>query len=370
MSFPIILSNGPPDADGLKAVSDGGVTTIRTGRGDWSAANLDAQIAQERARLDQAHAAGLTCWVYLGALTNLGPNSSDTPLRKVVEALHAHPALGAWKGHDEPAFGKVPPENLARGKHVLVSIDAAHPMVIIQAPRGTAASLKPYRTVFDITGVDIYPVSYPPGTHAARPNKDLSVVGDLTQWIRSGAGGKPSWVTLQVAWSGVLPPDHVPRFPSNADVRFMAYQAIANGARGLAFFGGHLRQVMSPADASAGWNWSFWRESLEPLVRELASSALGPALTAAPADDVFTRPRVPGVEIATRRAGGFLYVIAVRRSGTTSQVGFAGLPASVTGGQVLFEYANGQFRSVAASGGAFRDWFAPHDAHVYRFKIA
>ena len=46
----------------------------------------------------------------------------------------------------------------------------------------------------------------------------------------------------------------------------MAYQAIANGARGLVFFGGHLTEVMSPADARAGWNWSFWSEALRPLV--------------------------------------------------------------------------------------------------------
>lgn len=242
MSFPIVLSNGPPDDAGLKTVADAGVTAVRTGRGDWAVATLDAQIAQERARLDQARAAGLTCWVYLGGLTNLGPNADDTPLRRVVEALHGHPALGAWKGHDEPACGKVPPDNLSRGHRVIASIDGAHPVVIIQAPRGTVASLKPYQPAFDITGVDIYPVSYPPGTHAARPNRDLSLVGDLTQWIRSGAGGKPAWVTLQIAWSGVLPPANVPRFPSNADLRFMAYQVIANGGRGLAFFGGHLQQ--------------------------------------------------------------------------------------------------------------------------------
>jgi hypothetical protein len=199
---------------------------------------------------------------------------------------------------------------------------------------------------------------------------DIGVVGDVTRVVAAATRRRAIWTTLQIAWSGVLPPGHVPRFPSNADLRFMAYQAIANGARGLAFFGGHLTQVMSPADVRAGWNWSFWRESLQPLVSELASTALGPALTASPGDaNVHTQPRVAGVEIATREAGGFLYVVAVRRSGTASQVGFAGLPASIRGGQVLFEYADGEFRSVAASGGAFRDWFAPHDAHVYRFRL-
>jgi hypothetical protein len=375
VSFPIVLSNGPPDAAGLKTVSDAGVTTIRTGRGDWAAAQLDAQIAQERARLDAAHTAGLTCWVWLGALTNLGPNASDANLRQVVNALHDHPALGAWKGHDEPRnpftpSKSVPADNLARGHRVIASIDGAHPVVIIQAPRGDVNGLIPYRPAFDITGADIYPVGYPPGTHSDRTNADLSVVGDVTQWIRKAAGTKPVWMTLQIAWSGVLPPDHVPRFPSNADLRFMAYQAIANGARGLAFFGGHLEQVMTPADAATGWNWTYWRETLQPVVSELASTALAPALTASPSKaNVRTSPKVPGVEIATREAGGFLYVFAARRSGTTSQVGFAGIPTSVTAGQVLFEYANGEFRSFPVSRGAFRDWFAPHDAHVYRFKL-
>jgi hypothetical protein len=69
----------------------------------------------------------------------------------------------------------------------------------------------------------------------------------------------------------------------------------------------------------------------------------------------------------------------VRRSGATSQIGIAGLPANVSGGDVLFEYvqdpppppvapANQKFRSLAVTGGAFRDWLAPYDARVYRFK--
>jgi hypothetical protein len=70
----------------------------------------------------------------------------------------------------------------------------------------------------------------------------------------------------------------------------------------------------------------------------------------------------------------------VRRGGTTSQVRITGLPKSLRGGQVLFEYAQDpppppiipadqKFRSVAVSGGAMRDWFAPHDVHVYRFTL-
>jgi hypothetical protein len=387
--FPIVLSNGPPDR--FQDVADAGVTMIRAGRGDWNEASLDAQIAAERAHLDLAAQHGLKCWVWLGTLTNLTAGANDIPLRRVVDALKDHPALGAWKGHDEPrnpfnAALSVPPENLARGYRVVSSLDPDHPLVIIQAPRGSVDGLVPYRPAFDIGGVDIYPISYPPGIHSDQPNNDLSVVGDVTQWIRRAAGTKPVWVTLQIAWSGVIPtkqkPDLVPCFPSNAELRFMAYQAITNGARGLAFFGGHVTAVQSPQDARAGWNWTFWRESLEGLVRELSSTALAPALVA-PASTlkVHTQPHSADIEIATRQTAQFLYVFVVRRGGPTSQIGIAGLPSALKGGEVLFEYAqdpppppyaptNQKFRSIAVTGGAFRDWFAAHDARVYRFKRA
>jgi hypothetical protein len=67
-------------------------------------------------------------------------------------------------------------------------------------------------------------------------------------------------------------------------------------------------------------------------------------------------------------------------------VTFSGLPpkqggAQLTVGQVMFEYMQDplpppiqpdkqQFRYVQVQNGSFKDWFAPHDVHVYRFKLA
>jgi hypothetical protein len=364
MAFPIVLSNGPPP-DRYPELADAGVTMVRTGRATWT----DAAIGEERARLDAAAAHGLQCWVWLGGLQSLPPGAPSPQrelLTRVVDQLHGHPALGAWKGHDEPNLAKTPPANLERGLRAIKALDSDHPVVVVMAPRGTSQALVPYRKSLDVAGVDIYPVAYPPGTHTDLKAKDVGVVGDQARWLRAGAGTKPFWLTLQIAWSGVLPP-HVPRFPSNDDLRFMAYQAIVAGARGLVFFGGHLAQVMTPADAKAGWNWTFWRESLQPLVQQLSSTALAPALTA-PAAAWKVQASSKDVELAVRQTAEFTYLLAVRRGGTTSRVQFTGLAKSVTGGQVLFEYENQQFRSVAVSGGAFTDWFAPHDVHVYRFR--
>src|SRR5262249_3640047 len=166
------------------------------------------------------------------------------------------------------------------------------------------------------------------------------------------------------------------------DERYMAYQAIVNGARGLFFFGGHLTQIARGADADAGWNWTFWELVMRPLLRELRSTAVGPAL-AAPVARAKVTSASRDVGVGACQTKDFVYVSAARRGGSTSQVRFSGLPAKIggrpiNGGQVLFEYTQSplappiepghqEFRSVGVANGSFRDWFAPHDVHVYRF---
>jgi hypothetical protein len=383
--FPLVLSNGPPS--GAKApsgggafaeIAAGGANFIRVGRPNWSLESIDEQIAEEREVLDAAAAHGLHCWLQLGNVPDLPAralSANKQLLPKIVRQLKDHPALGAWKGIDEPANpnrpARVPVAGLVRAYRTLRTTDPNHPVVITQAPVGTAARLAPYRPAFDITGADIYPVSYPPGKHAGAGKHDIGVVGDITRKMVRAAGGKPIWMTLQIAWSGVIAteqhPANVPRFPTSSQERFMAYQAIVNGARGLAFFGGHLTQIARPADAKAGWNWTFWERVLRPLLEELTSDSVAPALVAPNA-----RRRVKAsagdVELVTREADGFLYVIAVRRGSATSRVGFSGLPARLTGGEVLFEYDNQAFRTVSVADGRFRDWFGQHDARVYRFR--
>jgi hypothetical protein len=400
--FPLILSDGPPlgatapsGGDALAELAAGGASFIRTGRSIWSSESIDQQIAAEREVLDAAAAHGLHCWLQLGNVPDLsgrGLAANEQLLTGIVSGLKDHPALGAWKGVDEPANpnrpARVPVAGMVRAYQKLRETDPGHPVVVTQAPVGTVARLAPYRPAFDITGADIYPVSYPPGKHAGGPNRDIGVVGDVTRKMVKAAGRKPVWMTLQIAWSGVIPsqehPGNVPRFPTLNQERFMAYQAIVNGARGLAFFGGHITQVARPADAQAGWNWTFWELVLRPLLAELTSASVAPALVA-PAGAKAVKAGSKDVELVTREAGGFLYVIAVRRSGGTTRVSFSGLPRRhdgrpITGGQVLFEYVqdplpppvepSGQtFRTVRVEAGRFRDWFAQHDVHVYRFRL-
>jgi hypothetical protein len=197
-------------------------------------------------------------------------------------------------------------------------------------------------------------------------------------------------MTLQIAWVGTVVsmsrPATIPCFPQPQQERFMAYQAIVNGARGLSFFGGHLTQVCSPEDASLGWNWSFWRQALKPVVSQLGSADLRPALLAPDAPDAITTTirgssGASDIQLVARRAGRFLYVIAVKSgSAGVSLIDFKGLPQGITRGEVLFEWVQvpppRPFdptkqvpRPMKVADGMFADWFRPHDVHVYRFAL-
>lgn len=318
--------------------------------------------------MDAAARHGLYCWPFLRELASVGPQDvrREALLRTVVTRFKDHPGLLAWKGVDEPDWGKEPLPPMMRAREILRALDPNHPMVTIQAPRGTVESLRAYNPAADILGVDIYPVSYPPGVHSLLTNKTLSLVRDHTRILMEVAEGRmPVWIVLQIAWSGVVKPGKTLRLPTFPEERFMTYQAIIHGARGLVYFGGNLAPAMPPADAALGWNWTFWRRVLRPVVEEIGRhSPLHPALVA-PASSLPVRVSSgTGVEYCVREAGDAVFVLACKDGGATTPVEFSGLPAWAGVGEVLYESP----RRVQVKDGRLTDWFAPYEVHVYRFQ--
>ena len=347
----------------------------------WTAAGLEEQMLPVAQELDAAPTHGLQLWLGLAGVAN--DLRHEALLDRIVNTFKGHPGLGAWKGADEPAHAHVPPVGCIAVYKRLRALDPDHPVVIIEAPRGpgptirapdvrlSAAAVRPYAAACDIHGIDIYPVSAPPGAHAGGPpvNTDISVVGDMTTIIARATQRKAIWTTLQIAWSGVLPP-HPLVFPTLQQARFMAYDAIVAGARGLYFFGGHITQAMNAADKRSGWNWTYWKNVQRPLLVELTDAEHAPALVAPLAPFKITA-NADDMALSSRAAGGFLFLIAIRKSATlTGTVRFAGLPAGVTAGTVLAHPGNPP-RQVTVTGGGFTDTspFAPHNARVYRFRL-
>ena len=182
-------------------------------------------------------------------------------------------------------------------------------------------------------------------TQAAR-TRDISVVGDITGRWCAAAGGKPVWMTLQVAWSGVIPTDSTPatcpRFPTLNQERFMAYQAIVERRAGTGVLRRPSHADRTAGRRAAGWNWTFWERVLRPLFGELTSDSVAPALVA-PDSRKAVKASTKAVELVTRDAGGLPLRHRRQARGGTSRVAFSGLPKKrdgqpITGGEVLFEY--------------------------------
>lgn len=387
--FPIGLSDPPPlgstvpgsGVDAWAEIAGAGVSFVRNYT-VWTAVGVEEQLIAVAQELDAAPKHGLQLWLALAGVDN--DLSHQSLLDRIVNTFKGHPGLGVWKGADEPAHGHVPAAGCVAVYDHLKTIDPDHPLVIIEAPRApgptsqspdkplTVAAVRPYAAACDIHGVDIYPVSVPPGSHAGGPpvNTDISVVGDMTTIIARATQRRALWTTLQIAWGGVLPP-HPLVFPTLAQARFMAYDAIVAGARGLFFFGGHLKQAMNAADRASGWNWTYWRDVQRPLLEELSDPVHVPALTA-PLAQVAITANAADIALSPREAGGFLYLIAIRKSPTsTSLVHFSGLPAAITHGTVLAHPGGNPARQVTVAQGGFTDPspFAPHNARVYRFRL-
>src|SRR5919198_338257 len=84
VSLPPLVGGKTPDGkDAWQELEAGGVSFVRTGRAEWDAQQIDAQIADEQRLEDGAAAPGLHCLLWLGQLPKLpataGPADEQAP---------------------------------------------------------------------------------------------------------------------------------------------------------------------------------------------------------------------------------------------------------------------------------------------------
>jgi hypothetical protein len=374
--FPISLtmpprlgSRTPWGRDALAELVAAGVTVYRTGPlgRRWT----DQDLADAVAWSDAAATAGVYTWLQLRELAALRPTSpAARRLREVVNALKDHPGLALWKGFDEP-YPRFTPGRLAFSYRVVKNNDPNHPLVLIFAPRSRdriilahapdPPNLRGYNAVADAVGVDLYPIYHQ--NLGVREHK-LDMVGAWTRAIRSATGSPGVMTSLQICFAGSDDRFGSGRYvlPTRRQERFMIYDAIVNGSRGIVFFGGQLRHCLTRADAARGWNWSFWRRVLRPLVREIGiRSPLHPALL----HPETTRRLGTGTSTSqaiSRRVGRTLWVIVTRRAPTAATVTVRGLPRWA---RVGHRYPNG--RGLVAHGGQLRAHLDGWEVLVLRF---
>jgi hypothetical protein len=381
--FPIVLAKGPPrdgttptGANALAEVVGAGVNFFKVGPATttWTSADItDANLWDQAAAAQSAYT-----WINLSTLSQATPGSTtDSLLQQVVTTLKSDPTggagIGMWKGADEPFWSGIAPSALqfafcrstSRGDPSWCAgeptLDQDHLWVTVEAPRGTASDLAPYSPVTDSHGEDEYPITL------NNSNPDLHQVGAWTSTIGAATPNHAVWSTLQICSSGSYDANGNYVLPTRLQERYMIYDAIINGARNLAFYGGNNANCWNSTDAAFGWNWTFWNGVLKGLVQEInARSPIAPALVNPGSTKTLTSD--DGTTEVISRQGATsndLWVIAAR-AGTGSQtVTISGLPSGFTSGDVYTEN-----RSVNVSNGSFSDTFGQWDVHVYHFTAS
>jgi hypothetical protein len=362
--FALGLSGAPPadlktpdGSDGWAELASGGVNWMRIGPYPWQDDAVEVQ-----AQMDAAARAGIYGMLALWDLSAPVNAKEEAQLREIIERFKNHPALVAYKDVDEPAWGKRLLAPITKGYEIIKELDPAHPVIMVNAPRNTIEELRKYAVACDGTGVDIYPVSVPMGKHSGLPNKQMSVVGDYTKrMIEVVNNKKPVLLVLQITFSGTTPPGNILVRPTFYQQRYMTYQAIIDGAKGIMYFGGYI--ALNARDQKFGFNWTYWYDVLKPLFKEIGpGSEIYKVITAPSANDV--KVGVAGakdIECLARKIDGKTYILAAKREGSTVSARLSGLGGS---GQADVLYEN---RAVPVKDGVIVDEFKPNAVHVYRY---
>ena len=320
--FPIGCYELPKEDAELEKMAQSGINIVR---------------CHNKTDLDRAASVGILGWIPVP----MQAGSSES-LREKIESLITHPALAIWEGPDEIVHNFTAWSGLYRTKGVYKSPDEWRR----QTPRAIAYSEEQARQIIpkirdsielirtldsnkrqiwineaaqsdlkfvrqyidhiDITGCDIYPVR--------EGSRDVAIVGDATErWKQVGRNQKPVWMVLQAfSWSelGDYYGHKTVVYPSFAESRFMAYDVIVHGARGILYWGSHYLKS------------SEFRQSLYALTSELEALQpffVAPEFRQAHLSLIEMRRDLSerGVKMSVRHADGDWVIILVNEDNRT-----------------------------------------------------
>lgn len=194
--------------------------------------------------LDAMHEVGIMGVLEIGRAIDVSPTSKQRYKEKyekiITEKVRNHPAFFGYYTYDEPQWTGVDYRPLVWTYEFLAEVDPYHPVWMNHAPRGEVVDLRRYTAGSDITSVDVYPVPVP-HPHCGLPDKSLNCIGDYTRRMSDCVyGRKPVWMILQAFnWQDHNDKKSTERriYPTEAEMRFMYFDALCNGCTGINFYG-------------------------------------------------------------------------------------------------------------------------------------
>ena len=161
---------------------------------------------------------------------------SDKVMGSAYEEQAASWPMLAWYIVDEPDVAKWSRARVKELEQKTKNTWPQHPTSLVV---GQGRTRIPYYDLTDVMMMDWYPV----------PHLELTSFGDNVRWTKQGmqayhTGDRPLWAVVQLFdWKEFKQyrpdDDRIGRFPTEDELRFMSFDAIANGASGLFYFHFH-----------------------------------------------------------------------------------------------------------------------------------
>lgn len=279
------------------------------------------------------------------------PEDERPYMEAKANAFRNHPALLAWYLNDELPLEYMP--RLEAHQQWMEELDPGHPTWVVLYQVG---QLEHYRKTFDVLGTDPYPIPGP-----ARRAADWT-----RESVASVMNRRPVWMVPQAfnwATYGKTDAEKRAKFPPTLpEMRSMAWQCIAEGAKGLIFYSfmDLKRDVVVPFEKQ-------W-----PLVKQVAAE-IKPMIPAILSIEQAPQATVTGkrewLHFTTRRMGDRAYLIAVNDEGKAHKASLrlsfppcmAGLSCSPA--SVRLTLGEGKWRVLPGS--CIEAEFAPHGVMIF-----
>jgi hypothetical protein len=325
-----------------------------------------------KTELELAHKLGLKVWVRGHNGFSIDSPEIEKAAIEQIRQLRHHPALLFWEFQDEPLYNKVSVDNSRKGHRLVKREDPDHPLLTVEWP-GVPERFSEWKGIGDIFGTDLYPIPRE-RAYGKLPNHDITQMRDYLEALRKAHGDRPLLLVLQ-GWAWDPLKDGEKGYPTVTESRFMAYQSVIHGARGLFYYGQFQCTKPNPAAGIAATSkeptlQKAEFEKCQALNRQFWDRHRGFFKELTKASSIFTLPKAAEaitstdavIENATRKAAdGELYLMAVNAGNKERQATFR-LPAGSKAAEVhvLFED-----RKLPVKDGTFVDRFRPYDTHVY-----